>query len=143
MLAFSCWALGDVRNPLLFYHQHHADELLLPWTRRGVARATKLIREADDFQAPMFALAGWLEHAPAEHGPLLVDAVMGRQDAASWSRSAIQPCAACGFPPDVNNGQEASSQHLSANLALHRGASALPRTPYAYPEEDPEEYDDW
>ena len=60
--------------------------LLIPWTRRGVARAARLIREADDFQAPMLALARWLEHAPAEHGPLLVDAVMGRQDADAWSR---------------------------------------------------------
>src|SRR6266536_2268972 len=86
-------------NPLLFYHQHHADELVLPWTRRGVARAARLVREADDFQAPTLALARWLEHAPVEHGPLLVDAVMGRQDADAWSRSAIQPCGACGFPP--------------------------------------------
>jgi hypothetical protein len=29
------------------------------------------------------------------------------------------------------------------NRAHHPGASALARTPYAYPEEDPEEYDDW
>jgi len=143
MLAFSSWALGDVRNPLLFYHQHHAAELVLPWTRRGVARAAKLIREADDFQAPMLALARWLEHAPAEHGPLLVDAVLGPQDVDAWSRSAIQPCGPCGFPPDVRSGLEATSRHLLANLALHQGASALARTPYAYPEEDPEEYDDW
>ncbi|MDQ6672345.1 MAG: hypothetical protein M3069_16635 [Chloroflexota bacterium] len=144
MLAFSSWALGDVRNPLLFLHSHHADELVLPWTRRGVARAARLIHDADDFQAPMLALARWLEHAPAEHGPLLVDAVMGRRDADDWSRSAIRPCRACGFPPAVHRWQEAASQHLLGNPALHPGASALARTtPHAYPQEDPEEYDDW
>src|SRR6266567_4460058 len=89
------------------------------------------------FQAPMLALARWLEHAPAEHGPLLVDAVLGPQDVGAWSRSAIQPCGPCGFPPDVHSGPEAASRHLLANLALHPGASARPRTPYAYPEEDP------
>ena len=143
MLAFSSWALGDVRNPLLFLHDHHADELVIPWTRRGVARAARLVREADNFQAPMLALARWLEHAPTEHGPLLVDAVMGPQDVDAWSRSAIQPCAACGFPPDVHSGREATSRHLLPNRAHHPGASARARTPYAYPEEDPEEYDDW
>src|SRR5712691_5203499 len=39
-------------NPLLFLHDHHADELVIPWTRRGVARAARLVREADNFQAP-------------------------------------------------------------------------------------------
>jgi len=144
VVAFSRWALGDTpNNDILHLHAHHADELAIPWTRTGVARAARLVRKADDFQAPMLALARWLEHAPAEHGPLLVDAVIGRQDAAAWSRSAIQPCGACGFPPDVRSTQEATSHHLLANLALHPGASALARTPYAYPEEDPEEYDDW
>jgi hypothetical protein len=142
VVAFSRWALGDIsNNPVLFYHQHHADELVLPWTRRGVAHAAKLIREADDFQAPMLALARWLEHAPAEHGPLLVDAVLGPQDVDAWSRSAIQPCGPCGFPPDVHSGREATSRHLLANLALHPGASARARTPYAYPEEDPDDPD--
>src|ERR1700737_3429069 len=77
-------------NPVLFYHQHHADELGLPWTRRGVARAARLVREADDFQAPVLALARWLEHAPVDHGPLLVDAVLGRQVAKAWSPRAIR-----------------------------------------------------
>jgi hypothetical protein len=137
MLAFSRWALGDISNPVLFYHQHHADELVIPWTRRGVGRAARLIRAADDFQAPMLALARWLEHAPAEHGPLLVDAVMGRQDAAAWRRSAIQPCDLCGFPPAAHCGPEATSRHLLANLPLHPGASAPARAPHANPEEDP------
>jgi hypothetical protein len=141
MLAFSCWALGDVRNPLLFHHSHHADELVLPWTRRGVARAARLIREADDFQAPMLALARWLEHDPAEHGPLLVDAVVGRRDADDWSRSAIQPCRTCGFPPAVHRWQEATSQHLLGNPALHPATSERARTPYANPEEDPNDPD--
>ncbi len=123
-------------NPVLFYHQHHADELVLPWTRRGVAHAAKLIREADDFQAPMLALARWLEHAPAEHGPLLVDAVLGPQDVDAWSRSAIQPCGPCGFPPEVHSRQEASSRHLLTIPALHPVASAPARAPHAYPEED-------
>ena len=80
IVAFSRWALGDISgNDILAQHAHHADEVLIPWTRRGVARAARLMREADDFQAPMLALARWLEHAPAEHGPLLLDAVMGRQ----------------------------------------------------------------
>ena len=68
----------------------------------------------------MLALARWLEHAPAEHGPLMVDAVLGRQDGDAWSRSAIQPCGACGFPPDVHSGPEAASRHLLANLVLHQ-----------------------
>jgi hypothetical protein len=128
-------------NEILNLHAHHADELVIPWTRRGVARAARLLREADDFQAPMLALARWLEHAPAEHGPLLVDAVLGPQDVDAWSRSAIQPCGPCGFPPDVHSGREATSRHLLANLALHPGASARARTPYAYPEEDPDDPD--
>jgi hypothetical protein len=128
-------------NDLLYLHAHHADELVIPWTRTGVARAARLVREADDFQAPMLALARWLEHAPAQHGPLLVDAVIGRQDADVWSQSAIQPCGACGFPPDVRSTQEATSHHLRANLGLHPGASARARTPYAYPEEYPHDPD--
>jgi len=94
-------------------------------------------RDADDFQAPILALARWLEHAPAEHGPLLVDAVIGRQDAAAWRRSAIQPCSACGFPPDVHSAQEAASRHLLTTPALHPAAGERARTPYANPEEDP------
>ena len=128
-------------NPLLFHHSHHADELVLPWTRRGVARAARLIHEADDFQAPVLALARWLEHAPAEHGPLLVDAVVGRRDADDWSRSAIQPCRTCGFPPAVHRWQEATSQHLIGNPALHPATSERARTPYANPEEDPHDPD--
>jgi hypothetical protein len=126
-------------NDILFLHAHHADELVIPWTRRGVARAARLIREADDFQAPMLALARWLEHAPAEHGPLLVDAVIGRQDADAWRRSAIQPCSACGFPPDVHSGQEASRRHLLTGAAFHPTASAAAREAHAYPEEDPDD----
>ena len=141
VVAFSRWALGDIsNNDILNLHQHHADELVIPWTRRGVARA-RLIRAADDFQAPMLALARWLEHAPAEHGPLLVDAVMGRTDADTWSRSAIQPCSACGFPPDVRSGQEAISRQLLPNAALHPRASTRVRAPDAYQEED--DLDDW
>jgi hypothetical protein len=45
----------------------------------------------------MLALARWLEHAPAEHGPLLVDAVIGQPDADAWSSSAIQPCGVSAF----------------------------------------------
>ena len=77
--AFSRWALGDVLfKPVLYYHAHHADELRIPWTGCGVRRAARLVRVADDFQAPMVALARWLETAPAHHGPRLVDAVVGR-----------------------------------------------------------------
>jgi hypothetical protein len=143
LVAFSRWALGDVptKNGTLNLHAHHADELVIPWTHRGVARAARLIRDADDFQAPMLALARWLEHAPAEHGLLLVDAVIGRQDAKAWSRSAIQPCGSCGFPPDVHSGQEASSRQLLATLALHPGACAPATAPHAYPEEDPDDLD--
>jgi hypothetical protein len=142
IVAFSRWALGDItNNDVLFLHQHHADELIIPWTRRGVARAGRLIRAADDFQAPMLALARWLEHAPAEHGPLLVDAVIGRTDADIWTRSAIQPCNACGFPPDVRSGQEAISRQLLSNAALHPRASTGVRARDAYQEED--DLDDW
>ena len=139
VVAFSRWALGDIssKNDILFLHAHHADELVLSWTRRGVARAARLIHEADDFQAPVLALARWLEHAPAEHGPLLVDAVVGRRDADDWSRSAIQPCRACGFPPAVHRWQEAASQHLLGNPALHPATSERARTPHANPKEDP------
>ena len=143
VVAFSRWALGDVpkNNEILFLHAHHADELAIPWTRRGVVRAARLIREADDFQAPMLALARWLEHAPAEHGPLLVEAVIGRQDADAWRRSAIQPCSACGFPPEVHSGQEASSRHLLTTPALHSSANAPAKAPHAYPEEGPHDPD--
>jgi len=143
LVAFSRWALGDVptNNDILFHHAHHAQDVQIRWTRRGVARAERLIREADDFEAPMLALARWLEHAPAEHGPLLVDAVIGRQDADTWTRSAIHPCGACGFPPAVHHWQEAASRHLLANLVLHPGTSAHARTPHAYPEEDPNDLD--
>jgi len=141
VVAFSRWALGDIsNNELLVLHQHHANELVIPWTRRGVARAGSLIRKADDFQAPMLALARWLEYAPAEHGPLLVDAVIGRPDADGWSRSAIQPCDACGFPPDVHSGQEATSRYLLPDTALHLRATTHVRAPDAYQEED---LDDW
>jgi hypothetical protein len=141
LVAFSRWTLGDVpnNNEILFLHAHHADELVIPWTRRGLARAACLIREADDFQAPMLALARWLENAPAEHGPLLVDAVIGRQETDVWRRSAIQPCSACGFPPDAHSAQEASSRHLLTGAAFHPTASALARAPDAYPEEDPDD----
>lgn len=141
VVAFSRWAVGDIsNNDLLVLHQHHANELVIPWTRGGVARASRLIRKADDFQAPMLALARWLEYAPAEHGPLLVDAVIGRPDADAWSRSAIQPCDACGFPPDVHSHQEASSRDLLPNTSLHPRATTRVRAPDAYQEED---LDDW
>ena len=142
IVAFSRWALGDISgNDILALHAHHADEVLIPWTRRGVARAARMVRNADDFQAPMLALARWLEHAPAEHGPLLVDAVMGRQDADAWTRLAIQPCRICGFPPDVKSGREATSSRLLTSIALHPGPSASPRVPEAYPEEDLDDAD--
>ncbi len=112
--------------PVLFYHQHHADELFLPWTRRGVSRAAKLIREGDDFQAPMLALARWLEHAPAEHGALLADAALGRLDAPGWTRASIRPCSACGFPPMVRTHDEAISRFLFPEPTL---GSAHDRSP--------------
>ncbi len=139
VVAFSRWALGDVSNPVLFFHQHHADELVLPWTRRGVARAARLVREADDFQAPTLALARWLEHAPVEHGPLLVDAVLGRQDAKAWSPRAIRPCHACGFPPTARKWQDATGRHLLLDASIYAGAHSRP--PDARPEEDPNEFD--
>jgi hypothetical protein len=120
MVAFSCWALGDVGNPVLFHHAHHADELLIPWTRCGVARAARLVRQADDFEAPILALARWLEHAPAAHGPLLANAALGRPDARTWSPAAIQPCPACGFPPAVRTRDEALGRFLLPDPALHR-----------------------
>jgi hypothetical protein len=126
MLAFSCWALGDVRNPLLLHHSHHADELLIPWTRRGVARAARLVRQADNFQAPALALARWLERAPTEHGPLLVDAALGRLDARGWTRASIRPCSACGFPPIVRTHDEAISRVLFPEPTL---GSAHDRSP--------------
>jgi len=142
MVAFGCWALGDAApvlgrslNELLFHHAHHAEEVRICWTRSGVARAARLIREADDFEAPMLALARWLEHAPAEHGRLLVDAVLGREDARVWNTAAMQPCHLCGFPPLVRTREEALSRLLlpdpSPHLATRAGRVA--RTP-ALPE---------
>lgn len=141
LVRFSRWAFGDVSNDVLYLHSHHAEELVIPWTRRGVTRATRLAREADDFQAPMLALARWLEHAPGEHGPLLVDAVLGRRDANAWNQSAIQPCGSCGFPPDVHSSQAATSRHLLDTLALHPGGSARATAAHDYPEEDPDDTD--
>jgi hypothetical protein len=142
IVAFSRWALGDISgNDILALHAHHADEVLIPWTRRGVARAARMVRKADDFQAPMLALARWLEHAPAEHGPLLVDAVMGRQDADAWTRSAILPCGACGFPPDVHSAQEGTTSHLLTTVPLHPGTGLSPRVAHANPEEDLDDAD--
>jgi hypothetical protein len=106
-------------NPILYYHAHHADELRIPWTARGVRRAARLVRAADDFQAPMFALARWLESAPAEHGRRLIDAVIGLKHPQHWTRAAIRPCEDCGFPVQVENWHEAISEDLLARAA-HR-----------------------
>jgi hypothetical protein len=119
IVAFSRWALGDVVNPVLYYQAHHADELQIRWTSRGVRRATRLVRQADDFQAPMFALARWVESAPAEHGRRLVDAVVGRPDRHGWTRDAIQPCPECGFPPEVATWQDAVSEDLLQDTRPH------------------------
>jgi hypothetical protein len=107
-------------NPLLFHHAHHADELLIPWTGRGVARAARLVGAADDFQAPALALARWLGHSPIEHAPLLADAVLGRPDASAWTRAAIQPYPACGFPPVVRTHEEAVNRFLLPGPDLHK-----------------------
>jgi hypothetical protein len=123
---FSCWALGDVRNPLLLYHSHHASELLIPWTRRGVTRAARLVRQADNFQAPALALARWLELAPSVHGALLADAALGRSDAPGWTRASIRPCSDCGFPPMVRTHDEAISRFLFPEPTL---GSAHDRSP--------------
>ena len=127
IVAFSRWALGDVAfNPLLYYHAHHSDEVHIPWTARGVRRVARLVRAADDFQAPMFALARWLESAPAEHGRLLVDAVVGLKHQHHWTRAAIRPCATCGFPPHVENWQQSVSEDLLSEVA-HRTDPHLKR----------------
>jgi hypothetical protein len=78
-------------NAVLYHHAHHADELRIRWTTRGVRRAMRLVRAADDFQAPMFALACWLESVPAEHGRRPIDAVTGVPERNNWTRDAIQP----------------------------------------------------
>ncbi len=119
LAAFSRWVLGDVRNELLLYPAHHADELVIPWTRRGVARAAHLVRQADAFEAPILALARWLEHAPEAHGPLLVDAALGLPGAAAWTRAAIRPCLNCGFPPTSRNWQEATDPQLLPTSSPH------------------------
>jgi hypothetical protein len=120
VVSFSRWALGDVAfNPILYYHAHHADELRIPWTARGERRASRLVRAADDFQAPMFALARWLESAPAEHGRRLVDAVIGLKHQQHWTSAAIRPCDRCGFPPHVEKWQQAISEDLFSQVA-HR-----------------------
>jgi hypothetical protein len=122
--SFSRWALGDVSsNPILYYHPHHADELRIPWSRRGVARAGRLIRDANDFEAPMLALARWLEVAPAEHGPLLADAVVGIEGVKAWDSAAIRPCRHCGYPPGVHSWEEATSAQLLSKRALHQESS--------------------
>lgn len=125
---FSRWALGDVTSPLLLFHSHHAEELQLPWTRRGVARAARLVQQADDFEAPALALARWLEWAPAVHGPLLADAVLGHVEAADWTRASVQPCSACGFPPVARRHDEAISRFLLPEATLdmaHRRSPQL------------------
>jgi hypothetical protein len=122
VVSFSRWTLGDTANSILFLHAHHANELIIPWTRRGISRAARLIRTANDFEAPALALARWLERAPVEHGPLLVDAVLGGTDGGDWSRTAIRPCGSCGFPPIVDTWQEANSRRL-LDEAPHRTTS--------------------
>jgi hypothetical protein len=136
MLAFSCWVLGDVANDLLFHHAHHAEEVQIPWTRRGVARAARLMRDAEIFEAPILALARWLEVAPRQHGRLLVDAVQGRPGASAWTRAAIRPCRRCGFPPAPRTWQEATSPELLSDPALHRARSTRPQVLPVHPEEE-------
>lgn len=120
LVAFSRWALGDVLfNPVLYHHAHHADELRIRWTTRGVRRATRLVRTADDFQAPILALARWIEEAPADHGRRVVDAVIGHRDRNSWTRDAIQPCDRCGFPPEVDTWHDAVSEDLFYESTQH------------------------
>jgi hypothetical protein len=121
LVVFSRWALGDViSNPILYYHAHHADEVRIPWTARGVRRAARLVRAADDFQAPMFALARWLESAPAAHARRLVDAVIGLKHHQHWTKAAIGPCSRCGFPPQVENWQHAIAEDLLPETAHRR-----------------------
>lgn len=119
LAAFSRWVLGDVRNELLLYPAHHADELIIRWTRRGVARAARLVRQADAFEAPILALARWLEHAPEAHGPLLVKAALGLPGTTAWTRAAIRPCPLCGFPPRARSWQEATSPQLLPASSPH------------------------
>jgi hypothetical protein len=129
LVAFSRYVLGDVSNPVLALHSHHREELRLRWTRRDVARAVRLVQQADDFEAPALALAGWLEHAPVRHGLLLSDAALGRVASAGWDAGAVQPCSDCGFPPLVRTHVEAVKflHHLSvAKHAPH--ARALMKT---------------
>jgi hypothetical protein len=112
IVRFSQWALGDVSNPLLFHHAHHADELRIPWTQRGVARAAALIRHANNLEAPTHALARWLENAPRNHGPVLADAVLGDEHAPSWTSKAVRSCQRCGYPPVVRRWEDATSEYL-------------------------------
>ena len=63
-----------------------------------------------------------------------------RRDADAWSRSAIKPCDACGFPPDVHSHEEAIGRYLLPDTALHSRATTRVRAPDAYQEED---LDDW
>jgi hypothetical protein len=115
-------------NPLLLYHSHHAEELQLPWTRRGVASAARLVQQADNFEAPALALARWLECAPSVHGPLLADAVMGCVEAPGWTRASVQACSRCGFPPVVYTHDEAISRFLLLDATLdtaHRRSPEL------------------
>ena len=106
-------------NEVLLYPAHHADELAIPWTKRGVARAARLLHEADAFEAPILGLARWLEHAPAGHGPLLADAALGRRSSLNWDRAAIRPCTECGFPPAPRSWDEATSPRLLPDPAVH------------------------
>ena len=71
-------------------------------------------------------LARWLEQAPREHGPLLVDAVLGRPGAVTWTRAAIRPCPRCGFPPAPRTWQAATSPYLLPDAALHGAHGTRP-----------------
>jgi hypothetical protein len=130
IVAFSRWALGDVSNPVLFHHAHHADELRIPWTGRGLARAARLIRRADDFEAPILALARWLENAPRRHGPVLVDAVLGDEHAPSWISKAVRPCEGCGYPPVVRRWEDAVSDYLFPETAHRERPSRTELLPF-------------
>jgi hypothetical protein len=126
VFAFSCWALGSVQNPLLLHHAHHADELLIPWTVRGVARAARLVRQANDFEASILALARWVEQAPGQHGQLLCDAVLGPVHAKVWTPEAIQPCPACGFPHVVRTHLELTIDALVGPAVPHPRCKEAP-----------------
>jgi hypothetical protein len=82
-------------------------------------RAARLSRAADDFEAPALALARWLEHAPAEHGPLLAEAALGQRVRGVWRSTAVQPCSTCGFPPQVRTFEDAISSSLLLRAARH------------------------